>query len=259
MSLARLTVPTIVACLLAWTSIAAASISGSANLSFLKVGPSNGLPAHLSFNGTSSVDARVGQLIWDVQNDVGTPLPLINHGDSDALPDNLITFCIELTQYVGVAPYQKQSVDAVFGANRADLLDLLADNRWSEATGTDVTKAVAFQLAVWEIVYDASSLNVSSGTGFKVNSTNALAGAISLANDWLGLLTTGTMSTPKFEHDNNLSVFALTNSQKQDQLVQYATPVVQGPPDDVLPEPLSLMVWVGLLGACGAVSRRSHR
>lgn len=271
--LSRLIAPSVVACVLASASIATASVE----LKFLEVNPGTGSGAiPLKFNG-SSVTANVGQLVWDVRNDSGTP-PI-----SDSV--DLVTFCIELSQYVSGSwnTYEKIAVkDAVdptiagkpagykIGAARAAALDKLADNFWVDATGTNLLNAVSFQLAVWEIVHEfgsvvvtdtlnpplAPTLNISKNNGtFFVNSspTSGLVfDAINLANNWLSQLATLTS-------DDNVSLFALTNATKQDQLVQYATPVVQGPPDDVLPEPLSLVVWVGLLGACGAVSRRSHR
>lgn len=269
MLLSRLIAPSLATCLLVSASVASASVE----LKFLHVGPGSGSGAvPLSYNG-SSITANVGQLVWDVRNDSGTP-PV-----SDSV--DLVTFCIELSQYVSGSwnTYEKIAVkDAVdptiagmpvgykMGVARANALDLLADNFWDDATGTNLLNAVSFQLAVWEIVHEfgnvvvsdalnpplAPTLNISKNSGtFFVNAnptSGLLFDAINLANDWLSQLATLT-------HDDNVSLFALTNPTKQDQLVQYATPVQQQQTGD-MPEPFSLAVWVGLLGACAAACRR---
>ncbi|QDV75139.1 hypothetical protein [Botrimarina mediterranea] len=263
-------------------SLATIALSGatatkaSIELKFAGVEPGPGSSAvALRYNG-NNVSAIVGQMTWDAKNDSGTPA-LIN--GADAAPDSIMTFCIELGQYVSGSwnVYEKSAVaDAVdpgisgkpghkLGSARAAALDLLADHFWDNATGSDLVGAVAFQFAVWEIVHEfsnvtvtdmlnpplAADLNVSQSEGsFFVNadpSSGSIRDAIDLANDWLGQLATLTA-------DDSLSLVALTNPGKQDQIIQYATP--PGPPAD-LPEPFSLAVWASLMGVAALATRRS--
>jgi len=268
----NLVVPCLALVALTCTTATRASIE----LRFIGVDPGAGSSAvPLRFNG-SSVTAIVGQMSWDAKNDSGTPA-LID--GSDSVPDSIMSFCIELGQYVSGSwnIYEKSPVaNAVdpgisgkpghkLGSARATALDLLADHFWDEATGPSLINAVAFQFAVWEIVHEfaclppnydllnpplSPKLNVSQSRGsFYVNTnpgSGAIRDAIDLANNWLNQLATLTA-------DDNLSLIALTNSGKQDQIIQYKTPV--GPPTQAVPEPFSLAVWGVLLGI-GVMSNR---
>lgn len=265
-----------IACLL---GAAATPADASIDLKFDEVDPNSGITAPLAFNG-GSVTARVGQLHWQAANDTGAPpIPMVDSpADSDTDADNVIAFCIELGQHVSTnwKTYDKTSVSDApdpsisgnpntgykIGANRAAALDVLADNYWSLAIGNDLINAVAFQLAVWELVHEdptgdddpvPSSLNVSQNEGtFFVDGLpttgSDLDQAISQANTWLAGL--GSLSS-----NDSLSLIALTNPYKQDQLVQFVSGGGQGIPE--VPEPTALLVW-GCLGGCVglAVSRR---
>lgn len=284
MKLSKLTA--VLCCAVAlWAAVPA---HASIELAFQSVQPDSGLTASLRYNG-SSVNARIGQMFFSARNqDLLSPqIPLIDGPDSDSDQDDLLTFCIELGQYVSSQwnTYSKTPLaDApnpdisgspggyVIGDFRAAALDLLADNFWDDATGSNKVLAVAFQLSVWEIVHEsvsgslsdpplAGTLNVDGAVGdptrgtFYVSSppsTGLLRDAINQANSWLAMISAGSL-----QHEDSLSLIALTNPLKQDQIVQYSQPSNQTFPD--APEPMSLLVWGGLFGVCLTANSRSRR
>ncbi|TWT33803.1 hypothetical protein KOR34_36370 [Posidoniimonas corsicana] len=260
---------------LATGPIAVASIE----MKFDEVGPNGGVSANLAFNG-DSVAARIGQMFFHARNQSGAPvLDLIDGPDSDTALNDLVSFCIEPAQYVSGSwkTYSKTPVANApdpfisgapggyhIGQHRASALDLLADNFWGRATGSNVVDAVAFQLSVWEIVHEglsgslsdpplAGSWSVSDNQGtFFVSNDNpgsSLAGAIQTANDWLAEVSAfydnDVNTTSSLSHNDQLSLVALTNPDWQDQIVQYH-----------LPEPVSAVVWGGLMAFC--VCRRQR-
>lgn len=250
---------------LATAALAAANpASASINLKFKEVDPGNGSgPVNLVYGANgSTVRANIGRLVWQTSNDIGSPAISPNGAD-------IATFCIELSQYVSGAfkTYDKTALaDAPnpgiagntsysIGPTRGEALDLLADNYWGVATGSSIVDAVAFQLAVWEIVHEtptgptdnpalAANLDVNVGQ-FYVNENNPstlLADSIAKANTWLSQI-----SSSQLVGNDQTSLIALTHQSKQDQIIQYT-----------IPEPLSAMVWVGLLGSCISLSNRQR-
>jgi hypothetical protein len=106
------------------------------------------------------------------------------------------------------------------------------------ASLSTVSDSGAFQLAVWEIVYETGA-SYSLGTGaFQVGS--ATGGAIATANSWLASLGN---SAPTMA----LSVWASGSSQ---DLAVFAAPV---------PEPEIYAMMIAGLGLLGFVARRRKR
>ncbi|WP_146395678.1 hypothetical protein [Pseudobythopirellula maris] len=241
-------------------------------MKFLQINPAGGLGSvGLSFNG-DLVAGTIGQQIWDVRNETGTPeLQLIDIADGDGQADNLISFCIELSQYVKGSwqdydkgllaaapdPFLAGAPGYVIGADRAAALDLLADNYWAAATGSNLVDAIAFQLAIWEIVHEdpsgptdnpplAATLDVSDnqGTFFVTNDSPSgdLATAIGVANSWLG-------SLPSLTGNDSLSLMALMHPTQQDQIVQL----------QANPEPATMMVWGVLVAGVLVRTNRQKR
>lgn len=169
---------------------------------------------------------------------------------------DLLTFCTDLMEHVSQDTDTFDVVDPQFAPNpamgeaRADALrDIYAFAGGAQlARGADRDFAAAFQLAVWEIVYDfdsdegRSSLDVESGAfeSYKRNGSR-LSTAI---RDHLADLFAAVGS---FEERGDFGLFAVTNNGKQDQLV--GTPMVP------LPTPGAL-AFAGLLGVAGARKRR---
>ncbi|HPS55845.1 MAG TPA: hypothetical protein PLP05_09610 [Sedimentisphaerales bacterium] len=97
------------------------------------------------------------------------------------------------------------------GVERADLLRELFGRNYDSVV--DNKTAAAFQLAVWEIVFDGSSNNFTAGNFF-INSV--LTDTITLASNWLAAIDgTGPMA----------NLVGLSNLNYQDFVTIYTVPV----------------------------------
>jgi hypothetical protein len=145
-----------------------------------------------------------------------------------------LTFCTELTQDVTPheSPYECLPLEAsppthAMGAVRAQALrDLyvFADGDQFATAGTDENRdvAAAFQIAVWEIVYDydgtTASLDVTDGN-LRITQTNdspLSMGITGYLDSFFGGLGTGA-ELPE--------LFAVSHEQYQDQLVMIPLPL----------------------------------
>jgi uncharacterized protein (TIGR03382 family) len=139
-----------------------------------------------------------------------------NHGDLNWLAPSFGAFCIEIQQPISggqtvtfdVAPIEDapSSFADGMGVIRADRLKELFGRRYAESSDS-AENAVAFGIAVWEIVND-DTFDLNTG-GFIANSTNP-AGAKDLAASWLA------------EIDGNgprASLLALLSDTAQDYVV----------------------------------------
>ncbi len=186
------------------------------------------------------------------------------------------TFCVQLGEKIGdptapdpltgsylpVSPsgYTNSTGPHYFGsqnvglitADEAELLGKLWTNVIEKRGVHDAVTSAAFQLVVWELVYDSydSTLAGSGGydvgaaySGYSTSSTSStfwadntggnVATAIGLANGWLKSAATDSSWT------DSSTLFVLTNQSRQDQITGYS-----------VPEPSSLLLLgFGLLGA----------
>jgi len=94
---------------------------------------------------------------------------------------SIIFWCIELTQYFGFGGDYTNYVPSEPNDSTMTLLGQLFAEAYASATSDEMHSA-AFQLAIWEIVYDPTSLNLGSGT-FRVLSGNTAT--VGLAQQWL--------------------------------------------------------------------------
>ncbi len=149
-------------------------------------------------------------------------------------------WCAELTQFFtpGNSYVYTPSVpnNATF-----TLLGQLFHEAYGAALG-DAEHSAAFQLAVWEIIYDGD-LDLLSG-GFRVTGDHGHAATVTLAQGWLDNL--GSFS-------DNYDITLLSNADHQDFITGG------GLPRQDAPEPASLLlVVIGLaVMAMGAMRRRS--
>lgn len=178
-------------------------------------------------------------------------------GDSDAFSDGqeFHSFCTELLQNVN--PGNDYTYDCVsptdvpspngglfegMSDDQASILSSLFSQHYATAVEGTNTEAAAFQIAVWEIVYERSdgvdygdgqsaATGLSAGNGWLTLSGNN--GATSLANTWLASL---------FNLGINSSLLGLTSTSAQDQITIVP-----------LPAPVAL-AGLGLLGV--ALGRR---
>jgi hypothetical protein len=157
-------------------------------------------------------------------------------------PTSFIAYCIDLVQTFNFSSsFNVTPVSALahFGASTAAALDRLYTQRF--ASVDDRIESAAFQLAVWEIVNEASGSYSVSGGSFTAAATpggnsNDLT-AIGYANTWLGALGSGG--------SGGYILTALTSTTRQDQLM--ATPIS---------EPETYAMLLAGLGLMGFLARR---
>ncbi len=153
-----------------------------------------------------------------------------------------ITFwCIELTQYFSFGSHYTYGVSQ---PNNATFT--LLGKLFTEAYGMallDSTHSAAFQLAIWEIVYDSGSLQLGSGA-FSVLNNYGHPATVSLAQTWLnGLAATS----------NSYTLYQLSNATHQDFITASRVPVPIGGGN--VPEPAPIALLLAALLAAFAVSR----
>jgi hypothetical protein len=216
------------------------------NLQFVGTGSTRAVKVTI---GASTFNTSAGQLkhAFSLGNGVTTPL----NGQTK------VTFCTDLTEYVSpggatytVAPIASlpQTVGwAAMGATRAQAVYNLfaAAGGAQNAAGANADYAAAFQIALWELVYDyngtAGSLSLTGGN-FNVKQTDgtALSGAILTdVNAFFTAVTTGPNAA-------QTGLLGLTNNGAQDQIVQL----------DVVPLPAGAAIGLAGLGMAAMVRRR---
>ncbi len=132
-------------------------------------------------------------------------------GIDSTVPNIFNTYCVDLAQYVSANTNYTYNVVSPaahgFTANQDLMLSRLWGTNFSNIDTAD--ESAAFQVAVWEIVYD-TNFDLSSGA-FKVNTSGAVR---NLAQSWIntitdvGFVATGTLP----------SLAVLESSTAQDQL-----------------------------------------
>ncbi|KKO49478.1 hypothetical protein VT06_06520 [Arsukibacterium sp. MJ3] len=173
---------------------------------------------------------------------------------SDSFPftldKDLLAFCIEFSQLLTTnkpMTYTVTAADQWFSAHQTDAITRLY-TRFGKETGTSSTDA-AFQLALWELIYDYNGTNVDnlalSSGNFKINNSKA---STVLAQNWLSELV-NVKST--------YSMYVMTNEFSQNQLIFNGNIIRQ------LNEPLpvSAPATLGIfgLGLLGLALRRRQR
>ena len=144
------------------------------------------------------------------------------------------TYCSQLDQFIGFGnnytDYSIVPTGGVGGFNTTQATNLGKLFTFASASVTDALTSTAFQLAVWEIVYETSgTYSVSSGV---FTGTDGTAGVVALANTYLAGISTITNS--------GFSIQRLVSPNQQDMI--YAR---------VIPEPATTalmgagLLWLG--------------
>ena len=243
----RLALVLIPAALLATGQTASADMS----ITFNSASPAQNLS--VTDPGGGTVTGAAGQYNWTW-----------NGGDRPAFiksNNTFTTFCIEVNQHISYNQtynYSLVNLDAAplpgigqgngsnngMGVARADRIRNLFDSSYSSAF--DASRASAFQLAIWEIVFETATVGNSTATSFNVSGgnfqlTNSFTDATvaTKANDMLALAAS-------YAGPRKYAVYGLSSAGAQDQLVFMA-----------LPEPSGvLMALTGLAPLAGVVRYR---
>jgi hypothetical protein len=191
---------------------------------------------------TTTTSITPGPYYWQ---QTGSPLNS-NFGSTVA------TFCVELNQGFAAssASYTVSALGAVKSAATTDAIQKLFANNynsaWASSTFTGSTASTAFQLALWELVYDGPGGALGTGN-FKY--TGSLTSGVGLAAVNMLSALAGTSSTAFNSLFPNSQVVWLSNGSYQDQITLAPKapqpPGVPAPPSIIL---AGLALGTGLFG-----------
>lgn len=199
---------------LALAGTALGQIGQTVRGSFATVAPSELVVIQIPSGTGGFQEALAGQFNWT--RDGALP------GTDVTVPTQFGSYCIELTQTLAfnttyeftLANLEDAPVPATppygvpMGAAKADAIRELWGRFWSPAfTNQD---SAAFQLAIWEIVYDGPN-GANTGTGVVNLFSNINPATITQANTWLAALD-GTGPRANY-------LQALTSDEFQDQII----------------------------------------
>jgi len=160
-------------------------------------------------------------------------------------------WCIDLTHTVPYPPWSlsgyTETAVSGFTAAQLDNLQTLFFNNYSGSLFTDTDDAAAFQLAIWDVLFDTDGdLSTYIGNGasaFGVVSSSIAASVVSEAQAWTTAAETGT------QHPYTLTELASSNGNQNF--------VYPGPPSVTVPEPTELaLLGAGLVAMMMFVTRR---
>jgi hypothetical protein len=238
---------------------AAASSTSAATLYLSSVSPT--ASETVTFPGLSAqTTPYVGAINWSFDRGAADNASL----DSIVAGSNLTTFCIEGTQDVmisqtstfanifnnpAIAPQDNSGSQYEMGTHAADL-NKFWDAYYGQALLSN-ENAAAFQMGVWEIVYDgAASADFSSGLfqASAVGGDPTSSSALSQAQSWLAGLSSADPTV-------HYQLYVLSDPNLQDQL--FGVPTDGGTPPSV-PLPAAFPMGAALVGVLG-VARKLRR
>jgi len=206
----RLLIPSLVGLLLAANAARADTIT----VNFDNVDPGRAVSVRL---GSTNIDTRAGLFNFD------------RVSGSTAFGNRFQSFCIELDAPIGSNPITFD-INALSGPKAARISEFWGENFGKIGTNADL--AAAFQLGLWEIIYDNTA--DLGGGNFRVNS--APVAALSAAQSWLGQVNgSGTFAS---------GLVTLSSPTAQDQITVVPVP------------PTVLLAVVGMAGLAGYGWRR---
>lgn len=169
------------------------------NINLTRAGNTNDIPT-VTFNWT--------------RTDVPGP------GVDATIPVNFDSYCIELTQTVGGGD-NVYTVMSPAAAGLSGFQELMLERLWgSFKAGVDSQeKSASFQAAVWEIIYDAASMDIQSGN-FLVNAPST--GVQAQAQAYLNAVNVSSY----FGAITNIVV--LHSEESQDQIANIPAPATAG-------------------------------
>lgn len=219
--------------------IVAGCVAGSAKAdvvtTFIGVDPSQSVDVKATMNGNTRAiqGTPVGPFNFVVIDDGGTGLgPTFRSFCGDFFQD------VALGENYTFTPVAFADLPDVAGnATKISKVQELYDRYYDVAT--DAENGAAFQLALWEILYDPNNTNLSSGNFIATDPGGATS--IGVAQSWLNII--GDSSIPDPAHRYTLT--GLLSQTGQDQIVPSTQPV---------PGPAGVVLLA--IGAVGLVARR---
>jgi hypothetical protein len=210
----------------------------------------------VTYNNQSLGSVYAGALNWHGQA-----------GNVHDLTGSFSTFCIDLTQdvYLGstytyvvadpslapdpLPPTESPGSPGLGAASLQRIENLYALQY--DGIGSDNDRGAAFQIAIWEMLFDTGATHDVTAGQFAV--TGASANVVTLANQFVSdALTPDALS---FHNE----LLALTSRTAQDQLFVGAAIPQGGPPLAAVPTPAAAIGATPLLGALAFFKRRRRR
>jgi hypothetical protein len=168
---------------------------------------------------------------------------------TDGVSSIFEAYCVDIFQYRSASANVYTLVDGVtyFGAEKADDIGRLMTlfDVWNGSTAITAQETGALQMAIWEIVQETATVDgqfqFDLATGI-FTQTSAGVGTAALAQSWLDNF--GGV-------ESRYEVSAYTNASYQDYLVLNDAAIT-----NAVPEPGSLALVLGAIGALGGAARR---
>jgi hypothetical protein len=232
----------------AMLSVASTASAETVSLDFTKTTGTAPVGVQYTIGGTTtSTSITPGPYYWQ---QTGSPM-------NSNFASNIATFCVELNQGFpsASADYTVNSLASVAGSAKAGAIEKLFANNynssWANSSFTGSTNSTAFQLALWELVYDGPSGTLGGGN-FRY--TGSLTSGVGLAAKNMLAALAGTSSSAFSSLYPNSQIVWLSNGSKQDQI----TIIPKVPDVPGVPAPPSILL-AGLAlgtGVFGRVFRR---
>jgi len=242
--------------------VATLAVSSRASAEFvtLQFNKSVDPTANVYVNGTLNANTPLGPFYWTDNN----------NPPNGSFPTPTSTFCIEVA-----GPLPGQGSSATFGvtsvaaaptinstAKASAISELYAryyQNAWSSGSFTGSTDAIAFQLALWELVYDGSNpsnttslTDTSASSHFYVKSSDFGASAsatVGQAQTWLNSLNGTKSFYTAFPGQELVALYAPVDQAGKDQPWQDQITIR---PKGTVPAPAGIVLagmgFVTLLG-----------
>jgi hypothetical protein len=202
---------------------------------FIGTAPSQQVNVSATVNGnTRGFESPVGPFNFVVLSDTS----------NTGLGPTFRSFCADFFQDVALGndytynpvPFA-QLPDVAGNATKVAKIQELFDRFYDVAT--DAEKGGAFQLALWEILYDPETTDLSSGNFTAIGPGNP--SSIGVAQGWLNLIGDSSIADPAQKY----TLTGLLSGTNQDQIVPTADPV---------PAPAGVVLLA--IGAAGLIARR---
>ncbi|MGA2229461.1 MAG: hypothetical protein ABSH22_00915 [Tepidisphaeraceae bacterium] len=209
----------------------------------------------LDLQGSPSVDGGIGNIIWQGASTNEAPFAAgFNTYCIDLIQDvdfgGTYTFNIEpLASAPKAGAYIGGTPSNGMGTAKADDLEALFGVDYSKTQGSSPsaeTAKEAFQLAIWNIIYDSDS-SVSTGSGTFYAGSDVASGAISVANGFLA----DALNPNNQQYDATDLIALVGENGAQDQIALDPLIPISAQPPSGAPLPSSGLAGLVLIAGFG--------